>query len=192
MRRIVVCMLAAFVAICSVAVSHADTYKIDKDHSSVGFAVRHLGIANVKGTFGDYEAVITFDGENIESLGVSATIQAASIDTAQSRRDNHLRSADFFEVETYPTITFKSESVEPEGEGHVLVGSLTIKDVTQTVRLPVSLGGPIEDPWGHTRISLDIGGSLLRHDYGVGFDGMSDRGIGKEIRIEIFVAAVKE
>ncbi len=168
----------------------AAEWSLDPAHSVVGFTVRHLGLVNVRGHFNTYEGTIHYDGENIESLKIKAHIQAESIDTNVERRDDHLRSEDFFEVETYPTIRFHSTGVVAHGDGHGLTGHLTIKDVTKEVTLPLTVNGPAEDAWGNDRIGIELGGEIERHDYGVGFDGAPDRMIGSTVRFDIHLQAI--
>lgn len=170
----------------------ADSYALDKGHTTVGFNVRHMGITNVRGLFGEYDGEINIRGDDIETLKVKATIQAASIDTNNQRRDNHLRNPDFFEVETWPEIIFRSKRVVSHEDGYALVGDMTMKDVTKEVKLPVIISGPVEDPWGGSRLGLEIKGSVNRHDFGVGFDGVSDRMIGNDVQFDIHVQAIKQ
>ncbi len=169
-----------------------DRYALDKDHSTVGFSIRHLGITNVRGHFNEYDGEIKIDGSDITTLSVKAVIQAASIDTNNDRRDDHLRNEDFFEVETWPEITFHSREVVPHGGGYALVGDMTIKDVTKEVKLPVSVTEPVEDPWGNTRIGIEIKGAVDRNDFGVAYDGMGDRGIGAIANFDIHLQAIKQ
>ena len=170
----------------------AAVYGLDTAHTTVGFSIRHMGIANVRGHFDEYEAEIHYDGENLASLVVSATIHAASINTQNQRRDDHLRSADYFEAETYPALTFKSTGVVPHDDGHALTGHLTIKDVTKEVTLPFELSGPIEDPWGGQRIGISIGGQINRQDFGVAYDATADRLIGDVVTFDIQIQAVQQ
>jgi len=168
-----------------------DKYELDKDHTSVGFSVRHMGITNVRGHFNEYNGKIKLDGDDIHTLSLKAEIRAASIDTNNDRRDDHLRSADFFEVETYSELKFHSKEVVAHDNGYALVGDLTIKDVTKEVKLPVTLSGPAEDPWGNTRVGLEIRGSIDRNDFGVAYDGAADRLIGATINFDINIQAIK-
>jgi polyisoprenoid-binding protein YceI len=201
MRKQFMAVLVASGVALSGLVSHAGShdeeyagaaYKLDKDHTSVGFRIRHMGITNVRGHFNEYDGKLKLNGDDITSLVVKATIKAASIDTNNDRRDDHLRSADFFEVETYPEITFHSREVVAHGGGYALVGDMTIKDVTKEVKLPVTLSGPAEDPWGNTRIGLEITGAVDRNDFGVAFDGAADRMIGAMANFDINIQAIKE
>ncbi len=173
-------------------VARADAYGLDKDHTTVGFNIRHMGITNVRGLFGAYDGEVKIKGDDIRTLKVNATIQAASMDTNNQRRDDHLRSPDFFEVETWPEITFRSSSVVSREDGYALVGDLTMKDVTKEVMLPVTMSGPVEDPWGGSRIGLEIKGSVNRHDFGVASDGAADRLIGANVEFDIHVQAIKQ
>jgi polyisoprenoid-binding protein YceI len=170
----------------------ATVHALDKAHTAVGFSIRHMGIANVRGHFDEYEGEIHYDGENLASLVVTATIQAASINTQNQRRDDHLRSADYFEADTYPVLTFKSTGVVPHGDGHALTGHLTIKEVTREVTLPFELSGPIEDPWGGQRIGISIGGQINRQDFGVAYDAAADRLIGDVVTFDIQIQAVQQ
>lgn len=190
LKKVAISVFGVMLALSS---AHAeDTFNFDLDHSTIGFSVRHMGITNVRGLFSEYEGHVTMENDDPETLHVHAVIQAKSIDTNNQRRDDHLRNPDFFEVEAFPTLTFTSTGVEREGEGHVIVGHMTIKDVTREVRFPVTVSGPAEDPWGNTRIGVEITGTLERHDYGVGFDGASDRLIGDTVTLDVNLQAIKQ
>ena len=157
----------------------ADTYKIDPVHSSVGFSVRHMVISNVKGKFQEF----------------AGTIQTKSVDTGVAQRDQDLRSANFFDVEKFPTITFKSKRVEKKGEEFVLVGDFTMHGVTKELSLPVKLSGPVKDPWGNSRIGLETRTKLSRKEYGMTYNKALEAGglvVGDEVEIEINAEAVKE
>ncbi len=195
MQKWIVWVGIVAVALGAQAGSHGESvqaasWSLDPAHSSVGFTVRHLGIVHVRGHFNEYEGAIYYDGENIESLRVEATIQAASVDTSVERRDDHLRSEDFFEVATYPAITFHSTGVVDHDDGYALEGALTIKEVTKPVRLPLVVNGPAGDPWGNQRIGIELAGSIDRHDFGVGFDGPADGMIGAVVRFDIQLQAI--
>lgn len=200
MKKLLTLLIAVGVGIAAgaaLAGSHGedysgDTYAPDKDHTTVGFSVRHMGITNVRGLFDEYEGKVKLDGTDVETLSVKATIQAKSIDTNNERRDDHLRSEDFFEVETYPEIKFHSKDVVAHDGGHALVGDLTIKDVTKEVTLPITMSEPVEDPWGNTRIGVEINGSVDRNDFGVAFDGAADMLIGATVNFDINIQAIKE
>lgn len=170
----------------------AARYQLDKAHTHIGFITRHLGVVNVPGRFHEYEGHLEYDGEDLSSLRFELTVQAATIDTSNERRDEHLRSEDFFEVETYPEIRFVADRAEERDGQKLLIGVLTMKDTTRDVELPIALSGPVEDPWGNQRVGLEIRGSIERHDFGVGFDGMTDRTIGDSVRFDVNVQVIRE
>ena len=171
----------------------ADTYKIDPVHSSVGFSVRHMVISNVKGKFQEFAGTIVL--ENNKLIEATGTIQTKSVDTGVAQRDQDLRSANFFDVEKFPTITFKSKRVEKKGEEFVLIGYFTMHGVTKELSLPVKLSGPVKDPWGNSRIGLETRTKLSRKDYGMTYNKALEAGglvVGDEVEIEINAEAVKE
>ena len=171
----------------------ADTYKIDPVHSSVGFSVRHMVISNVKGKFQEFGGTIVL--ENNKLIEATGTIQTKSVDTGVAQRDQDLRSANFFDVEKFPTITFKSKRVEKKGEEFVLVGDFTMHGVTKELSLPVKLSGPVKDPWGNSRIGLETRTKLSRKEYGMTYNKALEAGglvVGDEVEIEINAEAVKE
>lgn len=168
------------------------TFALDKAHSQVGFSVRHLGLANVSGTFGEYDADFSMTGEDFSTLSLSVTVSVPSIDTRNTSRDNHLLTPDYFDAETHPAITFVSTGVVPHGNGHALQGHLTIKGVTREVTLPAEFAGPVSDPWGNTKIGIQIGGTIDRHDYGVAHDALSDAAIGDTITFDVQLQAAKQ
>ena len=132
----------------------AGEYKIDPAHSTIGFAVRHYEINWVNGWFKEFEGTIRYDDKDVTKSSVEFTAKVESIDTGVAARDKHLRTADFFEVEKYPTMTFKSTRVERKGQDYVLHGDLTLKGVTKPVQLPFKLTGAIKDPRGNTRVGI--------------------------------------
>jgi polyisoprenoid-binding protein YceI len=172
----------------------ADPYVIDPVHSSIGFSVRHLVISNVKGQFTDYSGTIFFDEQDITKSSVNVTIKTASINTGSNDRDNHLRSADFFDAANHPEITFKSTRIEKKGDGYVCVGTLTMRRVSKEVAIPFTLLGQTKDPRGNTRIGLEANLVLNRQDYGISWSRTMDTGglvAGNEVKIELNVEAVK-
>ncbi len=183
----------ALVALTS-TVAHlkaADTYNIDPAHSSVGFAVNHMVINTVRGRFDAFTGSATLDNNALQSA--TGTIQAKSISTGIERRDNHLRSADFFDVATFPTITFQSKRAEKKGDETVLVGDFTMHGVTKEISLPVTVKGPIK-AMGGTRIGIEAKTKLNRKDYGLKYNQMLETGgmmVGEEIEIQINAEAVK-
>ena len=173
----------------------ADTYKIDRVHSSIQFVVRHLVVTKVKGEFNEFAGTIVYDDKHILDSSVEVTINAASIDTKESKRDDHLRSPDFLDVAKFPQIAFKSTRIEKTGDGFAVVGNLTMHGVTKEIRIPFSIAGVITDPWGNTRLGLSAKTELDRQDYGVSWSKKMDSGglvAGDDIEIEIEIEAVKE
>lgn len=170
----------------------ADTYTIDPAHSTVGFAITHMVINTVHGKFNEFSGTLTLD--NIKVQEATGTIQAKSIDTGVERRDNDLRSPNFFDVAKFPTITFQSKRVETQGDQTVLVGDFTMHGVTKEVSLPVTVKGPIKDPWGNTRIGFQARAKLNRKDYGLKYSQALETGglvVGDEVDLEINAEAVK-
>lgn len=173
--------------------SPTTTYQIDAAHSEATFTVRHL-ITKVRGGFTDFAGSITYDAADPTRSSVSFTIQAASIDTNQTDRDAHLRSADFFETETYPTITFVSTGITSTGgNAYAVNGRFTIRDVTRDITLPVTLLGTAKDPWGNERIAFEAEYTLNRKDYGLTWNAALETGgflVGDEVKISLSVQAV--
>ena len=168
------------------------TYKIDKSHSEAIFQVRHL-VTKVRGRFTDFEGAIEYNEANPELSTVNFTIKTASIDTAEGDRDKHLRSADFFEVDKYPEITFRSKKMTKRGDGYDVTGDLTIHGVTKEVVLPVAHLGKAKDPWGGERLGFEVETSLNRKDYGLAFNVALETGgflVGDEVKISIDIQAV--
>jgi polyisoprenoid-binding protein YceI len=172
------------------------TWQIDPMHTLVEFAVKHMMIATVKGRFAALSGTITMDEVNQERLSVEATIDVASIDTREPQRDGHLRSADFFDVERFPHMTFRSTRVERLDDNRARVfGDLTIRDVTREIALEVSLEGVQKDPWGNERAGFSAQTRLDRRDFGLGWNQALEAGgvlVGNEIRISLEVEAVKQ
>lgn len=170
-------------------------YGFDIAHSSVGFKVKHMVIATVRGKFNEFTGSVIYDPENLDGSSVEATIKIASVDTDNERRDNHLRSAEFFDAETYPDMTFKSKKIEKREEGLVAVGDLTIRGVTKEVDLQFELIGPITDMQGMTRYGVDASMKLNRHDFGVSWNRTLDNGgvvVSDMITVEIHMELVSQ
>jgi polyisoprenoid-binding protein YceI len=184
--------LAAALVIGSPALA-ADTYQVDPAHSSIGFSVRHLGISNVKGKFTEFAGTLVLEGEALKEA--AGTIQVKSVDTGVAQRDNHLRTADFFDATNHPTITFKTKSVETKGGEVVMIADFTMRGVTKELRLPVTLSKPIKDPWGKMRVGLGAKTKLNRRDYGINYHQLLETGVaavGEEVELDINTEAVKE
>jgi polyisoprenoid-binding protein YceI len=187
-------IVAFFLSLCFAGVAlGADTYTVDRSHTTVGFTVRHLVINKVRGKFNDFSGTIIYDENDITKSSMQGTIQAASIDTDHAKRDNHLRSPDFFDVVNHPEINFKSKSVMKENDGLVLVGDLTIRDTTKEVQLPFKVTGKIQDPQGNTVIGFEATLSLDRQEFGIAYSRVMDNGgliVGNEVNIELVGEAI--
>jgi polyisoprenoid-binding protein YceI len=170
------------------------TWTIDPAHTEVGFEVKHLMISRVRGRFGAVTGTLVLDSDPARS-STEAEIDVSSIDTRQEQRDAHLRSADFFDVERFPRITFRSTRVEQAGEGRFRVtGDLTIRDVTREVVLDASDEGRAGDPWGGARAAFSAQVTIDRRDFGLTWNQALETGgvmVSNEIRISLDVQAVK-
>jgi polyisoprenoid-binding protein YceI len=172
------------------------TWAIDPAHSDVGFAIRHLMISNVKGHFTKFEGQIV-TAEDPRKSGVTATIDMTSIDTAIAARDEHLRTADFFEVETYPTMSYRSTGIRPDGDGFLMEGELTLKGVTRPVPLTLEINGFSVDPFAPdpaagARAGFTATGEINRMDFGVSYNGPVPGGgvlIGEKVQIILEIEA---
>jgi polyisoprenoid-binding protein YceI len=168
------------------------TFQIDKTHSEAAFQVRHL-ISKVRGRFTDFDGAIAFDEAEPQRSTVNFTIQAGSIDTGVADRDAHLRSTDFFAVDQYPTITFRSTAVAPKGNDEFEVtGDLTMRGVTRRVVIPVSYLGAAVDPWGNQKIAFEGEVTLNRKDYGLTWNAALETGgflVGDDVKVSLSVQA---
>ncbi len=191
-RRIQLVSLALITALLVPAVASAEptTWKVDPVHSSVQFSVRHF-LTPVTGQFNEFSGTIVYDPENVSSSSVEFTVQAASIDTKNERRDGHLRSADFFDVEKYETLSFKSQKVEGSNGDLQVTGELTIHGVTKTVTVPVEALGAMDTPMGR-RAGFVTEFTIDRKDFGIVWNRALDQGgavLGDEVKISIAVEA---
>jgi len=174
------------------------TWQIDPTHTGVEFAVKHMMFSTVRGRFKDVKGTIERDEANPGSSTVTVEIAATSIDTGVADRDGHLRGADFFDVETYPLLTFRSKSISgaalKEGDRFQVTGDLTIRDKTAEVTLEGELEGIGKDPWGNTRAGLRVTGKIDRRDWGLQWNQALETGgilVGNDVKIEIQLQAVK-
>ncbi len=173
----------------------AETYDIDASHSSVGFKVKHMAISNVKGSFTSFEGAFDFVAGQPEHWSVETTIQMKSVDTGNGDRDDHLRNEDFFDVEQFPTMVFKSTGfkMEDEEEGE-MTGTLTMHGVTLPVTLEVEFNGAITDPWGNDRVGFSAEGKINRKDWGLSYGKAMEGGgliIGNDVKISLEIEGVK-
>lgn len=186
----------AVVAFQIPALARAANYDIDTAHSSAGFAVRHLAVSNVRGEFAKVTGVVEYDAKDPSKTRVEATLDAASVTTRDPKRDEHLKSADFFDVAQYPVITFKSTKVEKASQGLKVRGDLTLHGVTRAVVLDVQGPTPeVKDPWGNVRAGASATAKINRKDFGMSFNKTLDSGglvVGDEVAITIDVELVKK
>ena len=186
---VIVNLLLAGVALAS------DVYKTDTSHTLVGFTVRHFVINKVRGKFNEFSGTIVYDEQDITTSSMQGTIQVASIDTDDQKRDDHLRSADFFDAANHPEITFTSKRVAKRGNGQALIGDLTIRGTTKEVVLPFIITGKVVDPRGKTRIGFEATLQINRKDFGVAYHRLMDNGglvVGDTVDIELIGEAIKE
>ncbi len=184
-------LLAVFVAIAAAAPALAQqtqAWEIDVAHSEVSFRIRHL-VSQVRGSFRDFSGRVETNEANPTASKVSFTIQASSIDTGNADRDKHLRSADFFDVEKYPTITFVSSKIQPRGDNRFdVTGTLTMHGVAREITLPVEFTGTVKDPWGNTKAGFETSTTLNRKDYGIVWNRALDTGgfvLGDDVQVSI-------
>ncbi len=171
------------------------TYTIDPTHSRIGFVARHAMVTKVRGSFNQFEGSGYFDAENPSHSRLQLTIKAASIDTRNADRDAHLRSNDFFDMETYPEITFTSTSVEPAGaDTYRVTGDLTIKGVSKPVTVEFEYTGTATDPFGNQRIGFEGSTTVNRKDWGVNWNAALEAGgvlVGEKVTLEFEVSAIR-
>ncbi|PRY12126.1 YceI family protein [Kineococcus rhizosphaerae] len=170
----------------------AGTWTIDETHSEVSFTVRHMAVSKVRGRLGSVSGQIV-TAEDPTASTVTAEVDVTTITTFNEARDGHIKSGDFFEVETHPTATFRSTSLTHDGDDFVLVGDLTIKGVTRPVTLTVEVSGFGPDAYGGTRVGFSAKGRIDRRDFGISFDAKLDNGglvVADKVDLELDVEAV--
>lgn len=172
------------------------TYKIDVSHSEIHFKVKHLMITNVTGSFGSFDATMQAEKEDFSDATISFSANINSIDTNNEQRDTHLKSADFFDAEKYPTLSFTSTSfTKKSDEEYELKGNLTIKDVTKEVTLATIYGGTMTDPWGQVKAGFEINGKINRKEFGLNWSAVTEAGgvvVSDEVRLFLNVQMVKQ
>jgi polyisoprenoid-binding protein YceI len=173
----------------------AGTWKIDPVHSTVGFSVKHLGIATVRGKFEDFDGTLEI-GDGDRSARAYGTVQGVSVNTGDAGRDDHLRSADFFGVEANPDLRFESTAIEHvEDEVFEITGDLTMNGVTKPIALKAEVQGEETDPWGNERVALEVTGQLNRGDWNMTFNqalGSGNLLVGEKVKLELDISAVKQ
>ena len=172
-----------------------DTYNVDKAHSNAQFTIRHL-MSKVSGKFTDVEGTVLIDRAKPEASSVEFKLKTASISTGEPKRDEHLRSPDFFDAAQYPEITFKSSKVKPAGkDAYQVTGTLTMRGVSKEVTLPVTVLGEMKDPWGNDRAGFEVLTTLNRKDYNIIWNKTLDAGgymLGDDVAVVVTLEAVKK
>ena len=169
---------------------------LDPTHSELGFKIKHLMISNVSGSFKNFTAEVESVDEDFSTAEISLTAEMGSIFTNNEQRDAHLRTSDFFEVEKFPKLQFKSTSVEVvDADSFAVLGDLTLKGITRPVKLNVEYNGVTKDPWGGERAGFRVTGKIKRSDWGVNFNGVLETGgvmLGEEVKIDGEIQLVKQ
>jgi len=170
-------------------------YTIDPAHSRFGFVARHAMVTKVRGAFNEFEGSAVVDGDDPTKSSARVTLQVKSIDTRNAQRDEHLRTNDFLDAETYPTITFTSTSVSNEGGNEfVVTGDLTIKDVTKSISIPLEFQGAAKDPFGNDRVGFEGSVVINRSDWGVKWNAALETGgvlVSEKVTLEFEISAIK-
>ena len=170
------------------------TWTVDSVHSEIGFSVRHLGAGKTRGKFTDFTGTVIADPKNLAKSSVSFTVQAKSIDTANSARDNHLRGADFFDVTQFPTLSFVSTKIERAGAGYKATGKLTIHGVTRTISFPFAVSPPVKGMQKETRAGVEARFTINRKDYGLVWNALVEgtQVVGDQVEISLDLEGVKK
>lgn len=171
------------------------TYKIDAAHSDIIFKIKHLMITNVTGQFKSFDATLTSDKDDFSDAAVTFTADINSVDTRNEQRDGHLKSDDFFNAEKYPELKFVSTSFAKKGEGYILKGDLTIRDVTKSIELKADYNGAMVDPWGQSKIGFEAEGTIKRKEFGLGWDAVTEAGgivVSDDVRLQLNIQFIKQ
>ncbi|NOU47833.1 MAG: YceI family protein [Bacteroidales bacterium] len=189
-------LMAGFIFAGLIGFAQTTEWKIDNAHSIVGFEVDHMVVSSVTGKFDSFEGKILSDKPDFSDAAISFTIQVASVNTENEKRDGHLQGADFFDVAKYPTIGFKGKSLtQVSGNKYVVKGDLTMHGVTKAVELNVKYNGTVKDPWGGTRAGFKVSGEIVRADYGLLYNSTLEAGgvmIGESVAISVNLELIKQ
>ncbi|RYZ05342.1 MAG: polyisoprenoid-binding protein [Myxococcales bacterium] len=182
--------LIAALPLLIAGIAHADSveWKLDTSHTTVGFSVPHLVVSSVDGRFKEATAKINLDDADLTKSQVSVEINAGSIDTGDQKRDDHLKSPDFFDAKKFPKLTFKSTKITKAGAGYKLTGDLTIRDVTKSVTLDATLSAPVKTPWGNQARAAKVTGKIKRGDFGLKWNKALETGgvvVGDDVTIDV-------
>jgi polyisoprenoid-binding protein YceI len=180
--------------IAGIARADAVEWKLDPAHTSVGFSVSHLVVSSVDGRFKEATTKINLDDADLTKSQVSVEINAASVETGDAKRDDHLRSPDFFDVKKFPKLSFKSTKIAKAGAAYKLTGDLTIRDVTKSVTLDATLSAPVKTPWGNQMRAAKLTGKVKRGDFGLKWNKALEAGgvvVGEEVSINVTAEVTK-
>lgn len=195
-------MMVVFGIMVGVALSQATSssaevakWNLDKDHTTLGFEVVHMVVSKTQGKFTEYSGKVEMDAEKEEFKTIEAVIQTASVTTDHKKRDEHLRSPDFFDVKTFPTMTYKMKSYTKNGNQYTAVGDFTLLGVTKEIALVGTFNGVAKDPWGNTRAGFTAEGTINRQDFGMKFSKLLDNGglmVGDDVKLKLEIEVIKE
>jgi polyisoprenoid-binding protein YceI len=169
-------------------------YDVDPGHSTVEFRVAHMVVSKTTGRFADYAGFVEMDAEAATVKAIDATINTASVNTNHEKRDGHLRGADFFDAEKFPTMTYKLKSYQKIGDSYTALGVLTLRGVTKEITLTGNFNGVVKDPWGNTRAGFNAEGKINRKDFGMVWSKTLDNGglvVGDEVFIKLDIECIK-
>lgn len=170
------------------------SWSLDTAHSHVSFSVRHMMITKVRGQFDAFSGTVAVTDGDPDSLVIQGSVETQSVSTRNEQRDGHLRSADFFDAEQYPAITFTSTAVAVSGSKVTVTGDLTVRDQTRSITLHGTVEGPSKDPWGQQRIGVSLAGKINREDFGLTWNQALEAGgvlVGKEVSIDVDLQAIQ-
>ena len=188
-------MLVGVAGYVQSALGEMARWNVDLDHSTVGFQVAHMVISQTNGKFTNYQGFIEMDPEAKKVKAIEAVINTQSVFTDHPKRDDHLRSTDFFDVEKYPTMTYTMKNYQQTGDTYTATGDLTLLGVTKEITLVGTLNGTTQDPWGNTRAGFSAEGTINRQDFGMTFSKTLDSGgllVGDEVKIKLEIECIKE
>jgi polyisoprenoid-binding protein YceI len=192
--RIGVAVLGLLLMLPGLAAAEPAHWNVDPEHSTIEFRVSHMVVSKTAGRFMDYAGFIDMDAEAGTVKAIEATIKTASVNTNHEKRDAHLRNADFFDVEKYPTMTYRMKSYKKTAEGYQAVGELTLRGVAKDITLSGNFNGVAKDPWGSIRAGFTAEGKLNRKDFGMVWNKTLDSGglvVGDEVQIKLDIECIK-
>lgn len=181
--------------VAATAIAEMAKWNLDKDHTTLGFEVVHMVVSKTQGKFTEYSGTVEMDAEKQEFKTFEAVIQTASVTTDHQKRDEHLRSADFFDAKTFPTMTYKMKSYTKSGDQFTAIGDFTLLGVTKEMTLVGTFNGMAQDPWGNMRAGFTAEGTINRKDFGMKFSKLLDNGglmVGDEVKLKLEIEVIKE